>query len=615
MKNRTDENLCKKSATLEEAVSLIQPGDRVFFSSACATPISLLEALQKGNGDPASLQRFHLLPNGIELHRFRESDVTCRAEGLQVTVQPPGRTPIHRAGYLPVNLSQMPRLIRSGKIPIDVACVQVSPPDDYGFVSLGVSVDISRTAVQEARKVIAEVNPNMPRTHGDNLIPLDQVCRFVYVSRPLIEWQDKPSDAVSERISRLVARLINDGSTLHVGRGEITNEMLKHLTNRKDLGIHSDVVTEPVADLIEQGVVTGNAKSIHKGRVVASYCMGTRRLYDLVHDNPLFAFYPIDYVCDPMLISANRQVVSVAQAHAVDLTGQVCIAPLEHEYEMGISTQPEFLRGAIHSPGGKPVICLRSTTSGEKESRIRPLLKKDEGVTVPRTDVHYVITEYGCAYLFGKSLQERAHSLIHIAHPSFRAWLLEEAGRLGYLPEKSVFTSLSMDSSLPAKRVTLKNNATILIRPSQESDVTKLRAFFDHMCPEDMDTRFFTNLRSLAVPNAEHLCRVDCETEMTFVAVNGSGSGSHIVGSASYNVDPSTNMADVAYLIRPEWQGIGLGKALQKRMIEYARAQGLRGFQADILMDNDKMIGLIERSGCTLSKKKFSGVYETSILF
>ena len=162
MKNRTDENLCKKSATLEEAVSLIQPGDRVFFSSACATPISLLEALQKGNGDPASLQRFHLLPNGIELHRFRESDVTCRAEGLQVTVQPPGRTPIHRAGYLPVNLSQMPRLIRSGKIPIDVACVQVSPPDDYGFVSLGVSVDISRTAVQEARKVIAEVNPNMP---------------------------------------------------------------------------------------------------------------------------------------------------------------------------------------------------------------------------------------------------------------------------------------------------------------------------------------------------------------------------------------------------------------------------------------------------------------------
>jgi len=494
-------------------------------------------------------------------------------------------------------------------------------PDQHGFVSLGVSVDITRAVIQKAGIVIAELNPNMPRTYGDTYISMDLIDKAVIVDSPVIEYMHPPvDDSIAERIARSIARIINDGATLQIGLGRIPNEMLKYLTDRRDLGIHSDVITDSIVDLVEKGIITGKAKSIHKGQIVTSYCLGTRRLYDLIDDNPMFAFYPIEYVCNPSVISGNNQMVSVTQALAVDLMGQVCSDQFAGEFYGGVSTQPDFLRGAANSPEGKPIICLASTTEDGKESRIRPLLREGEGVTIPRSDIHYVVTEYGTAYLFGKTIHEKALALIEIAHPSFRPWLLEEAKRLGYLRADQDL-KCTWDGTVECRypqeeerEFELKNNTKIVVRPSKASDVTELQNLFYKLPPQDVYTRFFRSLKSLPVSEAEHLCNVDYEHEMAFVATTGKREKEKVIGSSFYVVNPSTNMADVAYMILNEWHGLGLGTILQQRMVEYAKSKGLKGFTADILAENTAMLKLAKKCGkvtTTLSE----GVYEVEMLF
>ncbi len=390
--------------------------------------------------------------------------------------------------------------------------------------------------------------------------------------------------------------------------------MLKYLTDRHDLGIHSDVITDPVVDLIEKGVITGRKKTLHRDQIVTSYCMGTKRLYDLIDKNPMFAFHPIDYVCDPAVISRNNKLVSVSQAFAVDLTGQICADQYEGEFYGGVSTQPDFLRGSASSPGGKPIICLRSTTEDGKQSRIRPLLKEGEGVTIPRSDIHYVITEYGMAYLFGKSIRERALALIEISHPSFRSWLLDEGKRLGYIRSKQTLQSKTAYPAEEEREVELKNGKTVLIRPSRASDIQGLQNIFYHMSEEDIYTRFFNNLKSLSISMAEHLCNVDFENEVAFMAVAGEREQDLVIGTSCYMVDPSTKLAEVGYMILPEWQGVGLGTVLQQRMAEYAKSKGLRGFTAEVLSENQKMLKLAQGS-FNASMELSSGVYEITMLF
>lgn len=369
----------------------------------------------------------------------------------------------------------------------------------------------------------------------------------------------------------------------------------------------------PIVALIEEGVITGKAKSIHKGEVVTSYCMGTRRLYDLVDDNPFFFFAPMEYVSDPALIAANSKMVSVTQAFAIDLTGQVCADQFDGEFYGGVSTQPDFLRGAASSPGGKAIVCLASTTRDGEGSRIRPLLKEGEGVTIARSDIHYVVTEYGSTYLFGKSIRERALSLIEIAHPSFRPWLLDEAKRFGYVSEERSLRSSVAYPVDEEREVVLRNKVTALIRPSRASDVERLQELFYNLSEQDVYTRFFAYLRSLSVSSAQQLCSVNYKDEMAFLAVVEKDEEERIIGSSCYVVDPSTNMAEVAYMIHPQWQENGVGKALQQRMIEYARSKGLRGFTAGVLGHNERMIRLIEKSGCSVSTSRSSGVWEITM--
>ena len=593
----------------------VRSGDHVFVGTACATPRALVRALEDIRSGVDDVRLVHFLTDGVVPVLGGEPHTRFRHKVFFVGSDTRGLVGTGKVEYIPISISQVHRLIDTGRIPIDVAFIQVSPPDDEGRCSLGVSVDLAPAAVNKAAKVIAEINPNMPRTHGDSAVRFEDIDAVVEVDTPIIEYLHEPADEVGEKIARYVARIIDDGATLQIGLGRIPNEMLKYLTNRRDLGIHSDVITEPLVDLIERGVVTGARKSLHPNQVVTSYCMGSRRLYELIDDNPVFSFQPIDYVCNFETIAANHEMVSVSQAFAVDLTGQVCADQLHGEFYSGVSSQLDFLRGAAAAEGGKAIICLASTTEDGGQTRIRPRLEEGEGVTVARSDVHYVVTEYGIAYLFGRSVTERAVALIELAHPDFRENLLEEAKRLGYVRSEQTLKSRRAYPADEERWLVLKDGRKVLLRPTRATDVDALQDLFYSLSSRDIYTRFFTNLKSLSTSKAQHLCSVSYEEEMAFLAVTGDWEDETVVGSACYYVNPSTNLADIAYMIRPGWQGVGLGGHLQQRLMEYAKASGLRGFTADVLCENKKMLAVFEKSGCKITKKLASGAFEVVMLW
>ena len=426
-------------------------------------------------------------------------------------------------------------------MPVDVAILQVAPPDARGYVNLGISVDLAPSVLAAARLVIAEVNPAMPRTHGDSIVHISRFHALVDAPGPLAEYVHPATGPVGAAVARYIAALIEDGSTLQVGLGRIPNEAMRHLLDRRDLGVHSDVVTDSVLDLIEAGVVTGRHKALQPGRVGTSYAIGTRRLYDTVDGNPGFAFLPIDQVCDPVLVAQQPRMVSMTQAFSVDLTGQVCVDHHDGQFYGGVSTQAGFLRGAARSPGGKPIICLAAASENAERSNIVAALGPTDGVGVARSDVHFVVTDFGSAYLFGKSIRERAVAMIEIAHPAHRDGLLEAAKQLGYLPRAQPLRSQVAYPVEEERTVTLRNGTDVLVRPARAADAPGLRDLFHSLSDDDRYTRFFRRLRALPFEDLQRLCNVDHATSVAFLAVTGPRENEQVVANACYFVDPSTN--------------------------------------------------------------------------
>ena len=591
-----------RQVSAAEAVSVVRPGDRVFVGSACATPRTLVDALEQfrrsgvvlvhfltdrvGTGDPPHTNyRHRVFYVGRDVRALRESGLV---------------------EYVPLSLGDVPRLFHDGQIPLDVAMVQVAPPDPDGTCSLGISVDVTKAAALAARTVIAEVNPAMPRTAGDSRIPVDRIACFVPVETPVVEYLHDPAGEVAEQIARYVARLIDDRSTLQVGLGRVPNEMLAHLTNRRDLAIHSDVITEPIVDLVAAGVVTGP--------VATSWAMGSRRLYDLVDDDPRFAFHPIEYICDPTVIASRERMVSVTQAFAIDLTGQVSTESLDGALYGGVSTGPAFHRGALASPGGMAIVCLASRTPAGR-SAISLDLGSDEAVAIPRADVHWVITEYGTAYLFGRSLAERAVALIEIAHPDVRRELLDSAIERGLVGPKQQLRSRTAYPVAQVRDVRLRDGREVRLRPTRTSDTRAMQDLFYRLSDEDRETRFLHKLSSLTDSAAQHLCSVDYEEEMAFAAVVGPSAHERIVAASCYYLSPATGLAEVAYMVDPDWQGVGLGGMLHAGLVEYAREHGARGLTADVLLGNSRMMRVFKRGDHALSVKTDAGVQELTMLF
>ena len=599
----------------EEATAVIRPGDHVFVGTGCAAPLTLLRALEAMLCPPPGVELVHLLLSGALPEHYATGSSRFRHRVLVVGSGDRALVRTGRAHYVPVSLADVPDLMRTGRMPVDVALVQVSTPDADGLCSLGVSVDVTRAAVDTADRVVAEINPNMPRTGPATLVPLDRFDRLVEVDAPTTEYVHQPIGDASVQIARYVARIIPDGSTLQIGLGRVPNEMLRYLRNRHDLGIHSDVVTDAIIDLIGAGVITGARKSVDPGTTIASWALGTRKLYDLIDDNPHVQLRPIDQVCNPAALAAQDRLVSVTQAFAIDLTGQVCADEFGGELYGGVATQPDFHHGAALSRGGKPIICLASRTD-DGEPRIRPRLHANEGVTIPRSDVHYVVTEYGVAYLFGKSLQERAVALTEIAHPDDREDLLNEAKQLNLVPGGQLLRSRSAYPTAAETTIVLRNGTSVLLRPARTTDAEHMQALFYAMTPHDVYTRFFINLASLSDRKAQHLCSDDYRNELALAGVTGEDwEREQIIAGTAYYVDPETRLADIAIMVHPAWQGIGLGTAILRHTTEYARTHGLRGFTADILCDNHAMLRTLDKMGLQTTKSIVQGAYEIVALF
>ncbi len=597
-----------RQVSAAEAVSVVRPGDRVFVGSACATPRTLVDALEETR--QAGVVLVHFLTDWISTGEATSTKYRHRVFYVGRNVRALHEVPAVRESglvdYVPISLGDVPQLFENGQIPLEVAMVQVAPPDADGTCSLGISVDVTKAAALAARTVIAEVNPAMPRTAGDSRIPVDRIASFVPVETPVVEYLHEPAGEVAEQIARYVARLIDDRSTLQVGLGRVPNEMLAHLTNRRDLAIHSDVITEPIVDLVAAGVVTGP--------VTTSWAMGSRRLYDLVDDDPRFAFHPIEYVCDPAVIASRDRMVSVTQAFNIDLTGQVSAEGLDGALYGGVSVGPAFHRGALASPGGMAIICLASRTPAGR-SAISAELGPGEAVTIPRADVHWVITEYGTAYLFGRSLAERAVALIEIAHPDERKELLHAAIEGGLVGPEQQLHSRTAYPVAQVRDVRLRDGRQVCLRPTRTSDTRAMQDLFYRLSEEDRETRFLHKLSSLTDTAAQHLCSVDYQEEMAFAAVVGPSARERIVAASCYYLSPATGLAEVAYMVDPDWQGAGLGGIMHAGLVEYAREHGARGLTADVLLGNSRMMRVFKGGDYSLRLQTEGGVQEVTMRF
>jgi acyl-CoA hydrolase/RimJ/RimL family protein N-acetyltransferase len=591
----------EREVTADQAVSAIRPGDRVFVGSACATPWRLVEALGRLRRPGVAL--VHFLTSGSGEVDF---GATYRHRAFYIGTDIRPLQDAGRLDYTPLSLADVPRLFETGQLPIDVAMVQVAPPDADGTCSLGISVDVTKAAALAAQTVIAEINPAMPRTYGDSRIPVERISSFVAVDAPVVEYVHDPAPDVAAQIARYVARLVEDRSTLQVGLGRVPNQMLSHLTNRRGLTIHSDVVTEQILDLVDAGVVAGP--------VVTSWAMGTRRLYDLVDDNPEFEFHPIDYICDPAVLARHERMVSVTQAFTVDLTGQVSTETLDDTIYGGVSTGPAFHRGALASPGGVAIVCLASRTPSGRSAIVLDLAPGD-AVAIPRADVQWVITEYGTAYLFGRSLAERAVALIDIAHPDARPELLGAAIERGLVPASHELHSRTAYPVEEVRDVELRDGRAVCVRPTRSSDTGAMQRLFYQLREEDIQTRFFQKLTSLTDQAAEYLCNVDYGEEMAFAAVVGSSAQERIVGASCYYLDPASRLAEVAYMVDPAWQGSGLGSILHGGLVDYARRKGARGLRADVLVGNDRMMRVFQHGDYSLIEDTDAGVNEVTMRF
>ena len=412
----------RKAVSAEEAVGWIQSGMNVFVHGAAATPTPLLNAMVRRKG-LEGVRLYHMHTSGET--PFVEPGCEGRFFSVSLFTGPALRKPIEegRADFMPIFLSDIPGLFQTGRIRLDAALLQVSPPDMHGCCTLGTSVDTAKAAADSARIIIAEVNEQMPRSHGNTVVPFERITAFIHTDRPLIEQDPEPETEVEARIGEIVAGLVEDGSTLQMGIGAIPDAALLRLRDKRDLGIHTEMFSDRVVELFEAGAITNRLKNVHPHRIVTSFVSGTKKLFRFVHDNPLVEFHPCDRTNNTSLILRNDKVVAINSCLQVDLTGQICADSIGHRIYSGIGGQMDFIRGAALSRGGKPILALRSTASGGKISRIVPELNPGAGVVTTRGHVHWVITEYGAVNLHGMTLRERGSALISIAHPDNRAEL------------------------------------------------------------------------------------------------------------------------------------------------------------------------------------------------
>jgi acyl-CoA hydrolase/RimJ/RimL family protein N-acetyltransferase len=500
--------------------------------------------------------------------------------------------------YIPAYLSRIPELFKSHRIGLDVALVQVSPPDHFGYCSLGVSVDITRSAMDNAPLVIAQVNGCMPRTWGDSFVHVDEIDYLVAKDEDLVETVDYREDnRISRRIGHYVSQLVEDGATLQIGFGYLPNTILRYLDQKRDLGIHTQLITDGLLPLFEKGVITNKKKSLIPGRVVASLCMGTHKLYRFVDNNPAFYFRSSEFVNDPTVIARNDNLVSISSALEVDLTGQVCSDSMGHLFYSGIGDQVDFLRGSAMSNGGFSIIALPSTACNDSISRIVPFLSEGSGVATTRADVNFVVTEYGVAELQGKSIFQRVMELTQIAHPKFREQLIQAAKNRHYIfadqlppSQEDLLFIESYKSTL-----SLKNGKTLHFRPLLPSDEFAYRNFFYSLQEETIYYRFFYQMKLFSHEIIQkQWANVDYRKNMSMIGLVQKSGHQEIVAIGTYAQEDDTS-AEVAFVVREDFQGMGIATDMLVILEGIARKNDYKRFTATVLKENKAMLKVFRK--------------------
>ncbi len=597
--------------TPEAAIAEIHPGKRVFIGTGAAAPTELLQALADRADKLPDTEIVHLLTFGEAPYADKRFASSFRINSFFIAQNVRDLIQEGLGDYTPIFLSDIPNLFSTGRLPLDVALIQVTPPDDRGMCSLGVSVDIVKSAAENARLVIAQVNPRMPRTLGDSSLHIHDLDILVPVDVPIQEVVPPATDETTQRIGEFVASLIDDGATVEFGIGRIPQAVTEYLKGKRDIGIHTEMFTDAIIDLIESGAVTGNRKTIDHGRVTASFCMGTQKLYDYIDNNPAFAFHPTEYVNDPFVISRQPKMAAINVALEVDLTGQVCADSLGTRFYSGIGGQVDFNRGAARATGGRAIIAMPSTAQSGRISRIVVQLSPGAGVVTTRGDVHYVVTEYGAAYLHGKSVQERAIALISIAHPDFREELLQKAIDAKYVrPEmRDVEGKLRVGPPELKTSLLLSDGTQIRFRHIHPTDLPRMKELLYTLSHETVYYRFMSTLKQFSQKQIQDFVYVDHRSEVAIVGTLPAAYGEDIIAVGRYYLDPKTNRAEVAFVVHDDWQNRGIGGFMLNALTGIAKSHGISGFTAEVLRDNKAMQAVLNKSETKVTTKLDQDVY------
>ena len=609
-----------KIRTAEGAVSAVESGSHIFIGSGAAEPQELVAALVKRAEKVFGTEIVHIMTLGLAPYVEPKWGENFRHNALFIGPNVREAVAQGRADYTPIFLSEIPRLFERGRVPIDVALIEVSPPDHHGFCSYGVSTDVVKPGAEAARLVIAEVNAQMPRTMGDSFIHVDNIESLVPVDYPILEAKVPEPDEVAREIGRYIASLVEDGSTLQMGIGTIPDSVLYSLKDKKDLGIHTEMFSDGMMHLVEAGVITNMKKTLAKGKVVAAFCMGSKKLYDYVDNNPFIEFHPVSFTNDPFVIAQNDRMVSINSALEVDLTGQVCADSLGEYFYSGIGGQVDFVRGASRSRGGKAIIALPSTAADGTVSRITSQLRPGAGVVTSRGDVHYVVTEWGVAYLHGLTIQQRALALISIAHPKFRPGLIREAKRLKFISDDVPEIS-EAGMIYPGQwetTHTFTGGLHVTFRPIKATDEEMMKDLFYRLSEHTIYQRFFRSLRSMPHRDLVHFVHVDYSNEMAVVGVVSDPERpefEQIICVGRYFLNRAQNVAEVSYLVRDDFQRRGIGSYLVRYVARIARENGIEGFVAEILPDNAPAMKILHKLGFPVETILSGGNYQLKVSF
>ena len=586
-------------ATAAQAVSRVRSGQHIFVGSGCAEPEILVRALAARAGELHDVEILHLLTAGAAPYADPAMQESFRHNALFIGSNVRSAVGAGAADYTPCFLHEVPGLLRSGRLPVDVALIQVSSPDARGRFSLGISVDVILAAVESARFVIAQVNPLMPRTRGDTLIAREDLDILVEGEVPLLELQARGDCPEAAAIGRHCASLIEDGATLQMGIGAIPDAVLSSLVGKNDLGVHTEMFSDGLLSLLENGVVNGRRKTLHRGKVVASFCMGSRRLYEAVDDDARFEFRPTDYVNDPFVVARNERMTAVNSALQVDLTGQVCADSIGPRFYSGFGGQVDFIRGAARSVGGRSIIALPSTAKGGTISRIAETLAPGSGVVTTRADVDCVVTEWGIASLKGRTVRERALALIAVAHPRFRSALLDGARRLGFVyPDQRPWPKEGRPYPTECEtRLVLSDGTALEVRPLKPSDERALRDLFYSHSESTLIARYGRKIRCLTRAQLQDFVTLDYDRRMALGAFERRGRVARLLAVARWQRTSAAQEAGAAFAVHDDYHGRGIGSFMARLLLRHARRCGLDRLSAEYEGANVGMNGLARATG------------------